>query len=91
MTKYTIKKYSTFSTTKACIVERFNWTLKGKIFREFTARGSHKWVSILPVLMRMYNNSKHRTVGMTPTQVDETPASIVLRNQRGDIPGKISR
>jgi hypothetical protein len=91
MTKYTIKKYSTFSTTKACIVERFNRTLKGKMFREFTARGSHEWVSILPVLMRMYNNSKHRTVGMTPTQADETPASIVLRNQRGDIPGKISK
>ncbi|KAE9543661.1 hypothetical protein AGLY_002057 [Aphis glycines] len=39
MKKYNIHKYSTYSTMKACIVERFNRTLKKKKFREFTARG----------------------------------------------------
>jgi len=45
MSKYNIHKYSTFSTIKACIIERFNRTLKEKMFREFTARGSHEWIS----------------------------------------------
>ena len=79
MSKYKIKKYSTFSTTKACIVERFNRTLKEKMFKEFTARGSHKWISILPMVINMYNNSLHRTIGTTPTQADNNPTLIVLK------------
>ncbi|KAF0747609.1 Integrase catalytic domain-containing protein, partial [Aphis craccivora] len=64
---------------KACIVERFNCTLKEKMFREFTARGSHEWVSILPKLLSEYNNSKHRTIGMTPTQADLNPSSVTIK------------
>jgi len=81
MTKYNIHKYSTFSTTKACIVERFNRTLKEKMFREFTARGSHEWISILPMLLNEYNNSKHRTIGMTPLQAESNPASVVIKQR----------
>ena len=44
MAKYNMDKYSKFSIIKACIVERFNRTLKEKMFREFTARGSHEWI-----------------------------------------------
>jgi len=51
MTKYNIHKYSTFRILKACIVEGFNRTLKEKMFREFIARGSHEWISILPMLL----------------------------------------
>ena len=79
MAKYNIHKYSTFTTMKACIVERFNRTLKDKMFREFTARGSHEWISILPILIREYNNSKHRTIGMTPVQADLNPLSVKLQ------------
>ncbi|KAL4123320.1 hypothetical protein QTP88_015517 [Uroleucon formosanum] len=73
MEKHNIHKYSTYSTMKACIVERFNRTLKEKMFREFTARGSPEWLSILPSLINEYNNSKHRTIGMTPVQADANP------------------
>ncbi|KAE9521714.1 hypothetical protein AGLY_017884, partial [Aphis glycines] len=82
MDKYNIHKYSTFSIMKACIVERFNRTLKEKMFREFTARGSHEWISILPLLLSEYNNSKHRTIGMTPVQADAEPKSVVLRQHK---------
>ncbi|KAL4153102.1 hypothetical protein QTP88_000935 [Uroleucon formosanum] len=79
MEKHNIHKYSIYSTMKACIVERFNRTLKEKMFREFTARGSHEWVSILPSLINEYNNSKHRTIGMTPVQADPTTVEIKQR------------
>jgi hypothetical protein len=82
MKKYKIKKYSTYTTTKACIVERFNRSLKTNMYKEFTARGSRDWVSILPMLINTYNNSKHRTIGMTPTQADENPSSIVLKERK---------
>jgi len=81
MSKYKIHKYSTFSIMKACIVERFNRTLKEKMFREFTARGSHDWISILPKLLNEYNNSKHRTIGMTPVQADLNPTSVTLKQR----------
>ncbi len=82
MKKYNIHKYSTYSTMKACIVERFNRTLKEKMFREFTARGSYNWISILPSLINEYNNTKHRTIGMTPTQADLDPASVEIKTRK---------
>lgn len=81
MKKYSIKKYSTFSTTKACIIERFNRTIKTNMYREFTSRGSRNWISILPMLINKYNNSKHRTIGTSPEKAHENPASVNL-NQR---------
>ena len=82
MSKYNIHRYSTYSTMKACIVERFNRTLKEKLFREFTARGSHEWISILPSLIDEYNNSKHRTIGMTPVQADTNPTSVEIMQRK---------
>ncbi|KAE9522753.1 hypothetical protein AGLY_016862 [Aphis glycines] len=66
---------------KACIVKRFNRTLKEKMFREFTARGSHEWISILPKLLNEYNNSKHRTLGMTSTQADLNLSSVTIKQR----------
>jgi len=77
--KCNIKMYSTYSTVKACVVERFNRTLKEKMFRQFTVRGSYEWVSILPELMNNYNNSKHRTIGISPKQADVDSSSIEIK------------
>jgi len=82
MSKYGIHKYSTFSILKASIAERLNRTLKQKMYREFTARGTHEWVSILPKLLDEYNNSRHRTIGMTPIQADTDPASVVIKQRK---------
>lgn len=73
--KYGIKHYSTRSDKKAAVVERFNRTLKTKMYREFSARGSHKWIGILDDLMREYNNSKHRGIG------GMRPSSITARDE----------
>jgi hypothetical protein len=81
MKKYNINKYSSYSTTKACIVERFNRTLKEKMFRELTARGTRQWVSILPMLLNNYNKSKHKTIGMTPEQADENPTLVTFKQR----------
>ncbi|KAL4142041.1 hypothetical protein QTP88_004573 [Uroleucon formosanum] len=69
-------------TMKACIIERFNRTLKEKMFREFTARGSHEWISILPILINEYNNSKHRTIGMSLVEADANPTSVEIKQRK---------
>jgi len=51
------------------------------MYREFTAQGSHKWLSILPILIDNYSNSKHRTIGMTPFQAEENPALVILKQR----------
>ena len=44
---YNIKLYSTYSNLKASIVERFNRTLKSKMWKKFSLQGSYKWLDIL--------------------------------------------
>lgn len=65
-----INRYSTFTTKKAAIVERFNRTLKKKIYQQFSLNGNYKWVNILPGLIREYNTTRHRTINMPPNDVD---------------------
>lgn len=67
--KRNINMYSTFSTKKAAIVERFNRTLKNKMWKKFSFNGSHKWVNILQSLIDEYNQSVHRTIKMKPNDV----------------------
>ena len=71
--KHKIKHYSVYSETKGAIIERFNRTLKERMFRYFTSRGSHRWVDILQDLVDGYNSSKHRSTSFAPNDV--TPAN----------------
>src|SRR5882757_266855 len=47
---------------KCAIVERFNRTLKGRMFKYFTAKGIRIWYNILDDLLTAYNNSKHSSI-----------------------------
>jgi hypothetical protein len=87
--KHNIKMYSTFSVLKASIIERVNRTIKARMFREFTSRGSHVWITILPALVDGYNNSMHRTIGMTPMQADAHPLRVKLKYDVEKKTGKI--
>jgi transposase InsO family protein len=54
---------------KAACVERFNRTLKTRMYRFFTAKHTNRWIDVLQSLIESYNNSFHRTIGMTPNEV----------------------
>ena len=69
--KHDIDHYSTYSTLKASVVERFNRTLKNDIWKMFTFNDNYKWIDELPHLVSDYNARKHRTI-MRPADV--TPA-----------------
>ena len=80
MDKHGITHYSTFSEMKAAIVERFNRTLKGAMYKRFSQRGSYKWYDILSDLIRKYNDSFHRTIGMKPISVNKKTKRQVEMN-----------
>jgi len=58
--------YSTYGESKSVIVERFNRTLKTKMWRYFTEANTRKWIDVLPRLISDYNSRKHSTLGMSP-------------------------
>lgn len=74
-----IRIFSTFRTKKAAIVERFNRTLKSKMWRMFSYRGSYKWIDILQNLIDEYNDSKHRAIKMPPNQVNYQNEQKILK------------
>ena len=61
-----IKLYSTHNEPKASIAERFIRTLRGKIESSFIVRQNTVWYDVLPELLREYNHSRHRSIGMSP-------------------------
>lgn len=79
MQMHNIKHYSTYSVIKGNFIERLNKTLKGKIYKEFSFNGNYKWVSILQNILNDYNNSKHRTIAMKPSDVNPNNEKILLR------------
>src|SRR5437868_7692126 len=68
------------SKIKCAIVERANRTLKSKMFRYFTARGTRKYIDILEDLVRSYNHTYHRTIKMRPVDVSDENREEVFEN-----------
>jgi hypothetical protein len=66
LNKYHITLYHTFSESKSAIVERFNRTLKSKMWLYFTEHEDHHYLDILPKLIKTYNHSIHSSLGMSP-------------------------
>ena len=69
---YNVKYFSTSSSRKAAVVERFNRTLKTSMWKYFYANGTYKWVNVLDDLTRNYNQTKHSVILMKPIDVNES-------------------
>lgn len=91
--EFGIKLYSSYGITKCNMAERLNRTLKSRIWKEFSARGNHKWVKLLPKIMHNYNHTVHRTIKMKPAEVrpsDESKLRLIhMQNHLAKNRGKI--
>lgn len=65
---------------KASVVERFQRTLKMKMWRYFTHRSTYKYIDILPELMYAYNHSYHTSIKMRPCDVNSNNIKTVWDN-----------
>ena len=88
---YDIKYFSTYSNKKAAIVERFNKTLKTSMWKYFDSKkDTHQWLNVLDDLVKNYNNTKHKSIGMKPADVNETNKHQVWIKLFGQPVGEIT-
>ncbi|KAF8795493.1 putative uncharacterized transposon-derived like protein [Argiope bruennichi] len=64
-----IKFFVTNNNTKASVVERFNRTLKTKMWKYFTEKNTKRYIDVIDKLIFSYNNTWHRSIRMTPASV----------------------
>ena len=63
------------------MIERFNRTIKEKIFKSFSANNKRKYVDILDLLVEQYNNTIHSSIKITSVEASrEENENSVWRN-----------
>ena len=80
-----IRHFSTLGDAKASIVERFNRTLKPRLYRYFMAANTTRYVDILPCLVQRYNEDVHRSIGMAPRDVNVSNEAEVRQRLYGQV------
>ncbi|RWS27454.1 hypothetical protein B4U80_07983 [Leptotrombidium deliense] len=68
---------------KCAVVERFNRTLKTKMFKYFTSKGTRRYIDILQQLIDAYNETKHSVIKMKPVDVNYEIENYVFKNIYG--------
>ena len=61
--------YSTYNEGKSVVAERFIRTLKNKLYKHMTATGKNVYYDVLDDIVNKYDNTKHSTIKMKPTDV----------------------
>ena len=82
--KFDIELFSVMSPNKCALVERWNRTLKTKIWKYFTSRNTYKWLDVLPEIVHAYNHSKHRVIKMKPADVNKENATQLWQRLYGN-------
>ncbi|WAR13645.1 YMD3-like protein [Mya arenaria] len=63
-----VEIYSTENEEKSSVVERWNRTMKEKMWKYFSANSTNKYIDILNDLVDQYNGTKHSSIKMTPVE-----------------------
>ena len=79
-----VELFQTFSDKKAAVVERFNRTLKTRIWTYFSATETKRYIDVLPEIVTAYNNSYHRSIGMPPALVRTADENRIWLRLYGD-------
>ena len=64
-----VHHFASNSDQKAALVERFNRTLKSRMYKYFHSANTNRYLDILPRLVSGYNSSIHRSIGVAPKDV----------------------
>ena len=77
--------YSTGNEEKSSVIERWNRTMKERMFKYFSANSTRRYIDILDDLVDRYNNTKHSSIKMTPVEASKkTNEREVFSNLYGE-------
>jgi len=80
-----IELYSTENEEKSSVVERWNRTMKEKMFKYFSAYSTRKYIDVLDEFVNRYNNTVHSSIKMTLTEASKKEnENEVWRNMYSD-------
>ena len=75
--------FTSNNETKEAVVERFNRTLRSRLWRYFGATNDFRYVEALPELVEAYNAKKHRSIGVAPDDVTPYNAHEIRKRLYG--------
>ena len=84
-----MKFFTTKSEKKASFVEKFNRTLKTKMWKYFTAKNTVHYLDVFLELVSSYNSTYHRSIRMAQNQVSLFNVGLVRRNLYGNVTSKV--
>ena len=80
-----VELYSTENEEKSCVIERWNRSMKEKMFKYFSANSTRKYIDVLDRLVDIYNNTKHSSIKTTPIEASKkVNEKIVWMNLNGN-------
>lgn len=80
--KYNVHHFFTYSPDiKASIVERYNRSLKTRLYRYMTHNNTKSYIPVLPDIVQSYNKTYHSSINRAPAAVNEKNAAQVFRYQ----------
>ena len=81
-----VELYSTENAEKSSVVERWNRTMKEKMFKYFTANNTKKYIDVLDDFVERYNKTRHSSIKMTPVEASKKANEVrVYRNLYPDL------
>jgi len=81
-----VELYSTENEEKSLVAERWNRTMKEKMFKYFTANNTNIYVDVLDDFVERYNNTRHSSIKMTPVEASKKENEVrVYRHLHPDL------
>ena len=66
-----IELYSTENEEKSSVVERWNRTMKEKMFKYFSANSTRKYIDVMDQMVHDYNHTTHSSIKMSPVEASK--------------------
>ena len=89
--KYGINHYSMKTKTpwKTPMAERVIRTIKTRLERYFHEKKTKNWIDVIQDVVKNYNHTPHRIIGMAPDQVTSENSKEVYKKMFGDVDLKV--
>ena len=75
-----IKVIHNYTSVHAAFVERFNRTLQKLVYTYMTENETFRFIDVLQLLVKSYNNKMHRMIQMTPSDAEKKENSLLVQD-----------